>query len=151
MKNKLIINFSSKNYIFKKKDKKKLKDILKAVSFMKNENYKLSLFFVGRRKIKELNFKYRFKNKTTDILSFPFHFLYSKEIFLEEKVIDLGDIFICYPLSLIQAKGKNLSFQKEINFLFLHGLLHLLGYDHEKKKERKKMFDLKKEILNKLK
>jgi probable rRNA maturation factor len=63
---------------------------------------------------------------------------------------DLGDIFICYPVTIKQAKEKKISLEKEICFLFLHGLLHLLGYDHEKENDKKIMFSLQDKVLGQI-
>jgi probable rRNA maturation factor len=60
-------------------------------------------------------------------------------------------LFICYPVVVEQSQEKKCSLAKEICFLFLHGLLHLLGYDHEKTADRKKMFLLQDKVLDQLK
>ena len=74
---------------------------------------------------KSLNLQYLQKDYPTDVLSFPFN----------EELPDgfyIGDIFICYPIAEIQAKENNVSLQEELFRLMVHGILHLLGYDHEK-------------------
>jgi len=74
---------------------------------------------------KSLNLQYLKKDYPTDVLSFPFN----------EDLPDgfyIGDIFICYPIAEIQAKENNVSLQEELFRLMVHGILHLLGYDHEK-------------------
>ena len=117
----------------------------------KNNSYLVSLSLVGKRKSQQLNSQYRQVNKPTDVLAFPFYHFYKKELtFTEEIASDLGDLFICYPLVKKQAQDNQHSFEKEICFLFLHGLLHLLGYDHETKSEREKMFTQQDKILRKV-
>ena len=74
---------------------------------------------------KNLNLQYLEKDYPTDVLSFP----------LNEELPDgfyIGDIFICYPLAESQAKENNVSLPEELFRLMVHGILHLLGYDHEK-------------------
>ena len=101
----------------------------------KNKLYKkntliCSLLLSGAKEIKQLNKKFRKKNKSTDVLSFPF---YEKNQLnnriRREKEIYLGDIII--NLSQVKNKSNKIKFKKELNKLWIHGLLHLLGYDHK--------------------
>lgn len=82
----------------------------------------LSVAVVGRVSIQRLNRQYRKKNKPTDVLSF-----------------DHGEIIICYPVARRQAKEHKISVAKELALLFAHGLLHTLGFDHLKPKDKNKM------------
>ncbi len=118
----------------------------------------LSVNLVGESKIKELNKKYRRKNKVTDVLSFPM--LENFEFRVPARLAggsnfefqDLGDIFICLSFAKKQAKEENISIEKELARLTVHGFLHLLGYDHERsKKDEIEMFKLEHKILNRLK
>ena len=123
-----------------------LREILKIVS--NNNYYLVNLFIIGKRKSQQLNCQYRKIDKPTDVLAFPFYHFYKEEVkFAKDAPQDLGDIFICYPVANKQAQEKKYSLEKEIYFLFLHGLLHLLGYDHEETKERKIMFSLQDKIF----
>ena len=111
------------------------------------KNIEVSLSLAGESKIKELNNKYRNKNKVTDVLSFP--------MIQDTKYVthdtDLGDIFICLPFAKNQTKSENISIERKLAQLTVHGFLHLAGYDHEKSTgEAKKMFDLENRILKKL-
>lgn len=128
-----------------------------------NKNIEVSVNLVGEDKIKELNSKYRHKDKVTDVLSFPM----SKSSYLETRdkkqggskiivsgrlspVADLGDIFICLSIAKKEAKSENISIEKKLAQLTVHGFLHLTGHDHEKSdKDAKKMFDLEHKILAK--
>lgn len=108
------------------------------------KDLKLNLILVGKRKIKELNKTYRGINQATDVLSFENKF--SKEFLKIDRKWDknfLGEIFICLPVAKKQAKEKNHSLFQELTILFIHGILHLVGYDHErslkKAKEMKKI------------
>ena len=114
---------------------------------LSDKKVEISLNLVGEAKIRELNKKYRGKDKVTDVLSFP----------LEESrlgkydILPLGDIFICLPFAVKESKKQNISIEKELAWLTVHGFLHLLGYDHEKSADdKKKMSALENEILNRL-
>ena len=88
--------------------------------------------------IKKLNKKFLKKDKTTDILSFSS---------IEEN--SLGELVLCVEKIKQQAKEHELSFKGEISYLLLHGLLHLLGYHHEKGgTSAKKMYQIQDEIFN---
>ena len=99
--------------------------------------------FVNENEIREINKKYRKKDKITDVISFRFD---DNGMFNPIQ----GEMYICIEQAIRQANEYNHSFKREICFLFLHGLLHLLGYDHIKKDDEKIMFDLQEVILNKL-
>ena len=114
-------------------------------SFLKNNIY-CTLLLSGNKEIKNLNKKFRKKNKSTDVLSFPFQ---SKKelnnLLKKEKEIYLGDIII----NLNRIKKKDLeNFELEFNRLWIHGLVHLFGHDHKKKKDFLKMDRLEKKYLN---
>lgn len=106
-------------------------------SFLKKEiglNLKYSLSctvtMCGVGKIKSLNKIYRSKNKKTDVLSFPiFDLLMEKQL---SAPTELGDIFICFPVAKSQASSLEVTLENEIVHLFVHGFLHLLGFDHER-------------------
>jgi probable rRNA maturation factor len=113
----------------------------------KNKNWVLDLFLINEKESQKLNKQYRQKDYPTDVLAFPFYYLYQKEL---NNCDNLGDIFICYPVVQKQAKEYQHSFDYEFCFLFTHGMLHLLGYDHEVPKEKKTMFGLQDLILNEI-
>ena len=104
----------------------------------KNKKLKKSIYFTlllsGEKEIKNLNRKFRKKNKSTDVLSFPFYT--KKELrkkLISEKEIYLGDIII--NLNEIKNKKKLKNFKNELNNLWIHGLVHLFGHDHKKEKD----------------
>jgi len=121
---------------------------------MKVKHVGISLNLVEDGRIKELNKKYRRKNKVTDVLSFPMTDAPSKKLRVtsyELPVTDLGDIFICLPFAKKQAKSENVSIDRKLAQLTVHGFLHLAGYDHEvSRQEAGKMLNLENKILNKL-
>ena len=113
------------------------------------DKYVLSLIIVGPRAIKAINSDYRNIDKVTDVISFAL--LDSGDIMETDGQIELGDIFINRNRVLSQAKEYGHSIKREFVFLFIHGLLHLLGYDHMNSKDEKEMFDLQKKIIGDLK
>ena len=120
--------------------KKKLVKLNKLKLFKKkSKNH--TIFLTNNKKMRELNKKFKNKNKTTDVLSFPFHnkINYKKNIYL-------GDIAISYEI--INKRSKNSSFFLEFDKMWIHGYLHLLGHNHKKKKDFIKMKKLENLILN---
>ena len=115
---------------------------LNELRLFKNKSYNYTILLTNNKKMKELNKKFRKKNITTDVLSFP---LNNKERF--KKNIYLGDIAVNYEI--IKKRSKNSNFFLEFDKMWIHGYLHLLGYDHKKNKSFKKMKKLEDLILNK--
>jgi probable rRNA maturation factor len=113
----------------------------------KEKIFYCTLLLSGSKKIKELNKKFRKKNKITDILSFPFH---SKKNLTTEikktKKIYLGDIII--NLNRIKEKNSLKIFKHHFNKLWVHGLVHLFGYNHEKEKNFYAMQRVEKNFIN---
>ena len=99
-----------------------------------NKKVSLTILLSNNRKIKRLNKKFRKKNKPTDILSFP-----TKEKFNKKKQSYLGDIIISYEFMNEPKRLNNLEFKNNVIKIFIHGFLHLLGHDHTKLKNFKKM------------
>jgi len=112
------------NYI-----KKKLIKLSKLPSF-KKKNQEFSILLTNNKKMKSLNFKFRKKNKTTDVLSFPIKNIFKKNTYI-------GDIAISFEI--IKKRSKKSSFFLEFDKTWIHGYLHLIGYDHKKLNEYKKM------------
>jgi probable rRNA maturation factor len=96
--------------------------------------------------IKKYNQIYRQKPSATDVLSFSF---IEGSALPKISPIHLGQIIISYQKARQQAKAYGHSFNRELNFLFVHGLLHLLGYNHETEPDEKKMLALQDAILGK--
>lgn len=101
---------------------------------LKGENKKgdLSIALVCGRRMKGINKKYRKKDKATDVLSF-------------ENTIGLGEIIICLEAVKKSAKKFNLDYNKELARVLIHGILHILGYDHEKSKKQFQIMKKKEE------
>ena len=106
-------------------------------------DFEITLILVDDQKIQEINKTYRQKNYPTDVITFE----------NEDRETDfyLGDIFISLERCKVQAEKYNHSLKREFCFLFVHGLLHSLGYDHLTYQEEEEMFSLQKMILEGLK
>ena len=109
-------------------------------------DYELSVTFVRSRTIHTINRDYRGIDRPTDVISFAIRDDLDDDI--PEEIRDLGDIFINIDYARKQAKEYGHSYRREIAFLFTHGMLHCLGYDHMKKEDEKVMFALQDEILD---
>lgn len=128
--------------------KKIIQKALDEIGF-KEKNIELSINLVGEGRIKALNKKYRGKNRTTDVLSFPLEKRVSAKT-TADGIISLGDVFICLPIAKKSASKEGTSLSSELALLTIHGLLHLLGYDHETTRDEKAMFKLQEKILKRL-
>ncbi len=110
----------------------------------------LSVLLTGDAEMKALNKTYRKKDKTTDVLSFPL--LEGEKISSGlGKSLSLGDVVISLPQAQRQAARQGKKFGEELALLLVHGILHLLGYDHVTKAQEKRMFGLQNRILKKIK
>jgi probable rRNA maturation factor len=118
---------------------------------LKNPLYKrkiliCSLLLSNAAQVKTLNKKFRNKNKTTDVLSFPFYKKKElKQKIRKEKEIYIGDIII--NLSKIKNKKDKINFKIEFNKLWVHGLIHLFGYNHKKNSDHKIMSQVERKYL----
>jgi len=116
-------------------DTKFLQKVAQAAFAVLGIKEEVSLVFIGDAKMKELNKKYRGKNKTTDVLSFK----------------ELSEIFICLSVAKKQAKLLKTGLKSELTRLLTHGIVHLQGYDHAKSaREAERMFEVEEKILLKL-
>lgn len=111
----------------------------------KINNAMFSVIFVDRNTIHEINKEYRGIDRETDVISFAFE---DNGKLVYNNVRLLGEIYICIPKMIDQAKEYGHSEKRELSFLAVHGLLHLLGYDHMTKEDEKIMFGLQELILN---
>ncbi len=107
--------------------------------------YEISVTFVHSDEIHDINREYRNIDCPTDVISFAINDV-PELVDMEEK--DLGDLFINIDYAAKQAEEYGHSLMREMGFLFTHGLLHCLGYDHMTESEEKEMFGLQKEILD---
>ena len=109
-----------------------LKNLPKKYSF-KNKKIIVTVLLSNNLKIKQLNKTFRKKNKPTDILSFPIN----KKVY--NKIFYLGDIIISYEFMNKPKKINFIEFKEKVTKIFIHGFLHLMGYNHRKNKDFEKM------------
>ncbi len=110
------------------------------------KKYELSILFVSDTQIQKLNRTYRGKNKPTDVLSFSLNMLQGQEG-LKWPLAALGDIVVSVDTAKRNAQKFGKTFEEELQFLLIHGFLHLLGYDHEKSKKEEKRMQYQEKIL----
>jgi probable rRNA maturation factor len=114
--------------------------------------YELSLVFTDSEKVRQLNRDYRGVDEPTDVLAF--YMLPQKEAddsfaLPPDGVARLGEVIISYPQAVEQSKEQGHSPERELALLIIHGILHLLGYDHEEPEEEAKMRAKERELLEK--
>ncbi|MDU7033443.1 MAG: rRNA maturation RNase YbeY [Finegoldia magna] len=111
---------------------------------LNDDNYEISLSFVSEAEIRKLNRDYRDKDSVTDVLSFPLDDDFAIQTNL------LGDIIICCKRAIEQAKEYNHSIKREIVYLVVHSMFHLLGYDHIDESDRIIMRNKEKSALKEI-
>ena len=145
------IQFSTylEEYSYLEKDYQELLDFVFKHLALKADPL-LSVSIIDNETINEINKEYRKIDRETDVISFAFlDDEPDREKILKKKgIVDLGEIYISLPKAVEQAKEYSHSLKRELSFLFVHGLLHLLGYDHMEKSDEEKMFALQEEILS---
>lgn len=116
------------------------------------ENCEVSIILTDDARIRELNREYRGIDRPTDVLSFALHESDEPEIVFdgEDQIDALGDIIVSVERARAQAIEYGHSFRREIIFLIVHGMLHLLGYDHIEEADRLEMEAEQKFIMNEL-
>ena len=117
--------------------KKRLQILSKIYSF-KYKNQEFTIFLTNNKKMKNLNNKFRKKNKTTDVLSFPLKYIFKNNLYLGDIAINFG---------IINKRSIKSNFVKEFDKMWVHGYCHLIGYDHKKLKDFHKMNQKEKLIL----
>ncbi len=142
--NKIWINKEVKDRDITKKFVKGItEEILKKLDL---DGVEVSITLTDNESIRELNKNWRGKDKATDVLSFPIN---EKPLGYKYKV--LGDVVISIPYTKKQAEKIGFSYKEEVLRLLIHGILHLLGYDHEKSEEEAKiMFSIQDKIFEDL-
>jgi probable rRNA maturation factor len=105
----------------------------------------LSVVFVSNKEIKKINKEWRGKDSATDVISFPLYSDQSPSI--ANMPFELGEIFISLEKASEQATNLGHSLEREIAFLFVHGFLHVLGFDHQTKPQERDMFGRQQVVL----
>ena len=120
------------------------KQVFEELNQFQEKDYEISILLSNNKYIKELNSNYRFKNKATNVLSFPM---------IDSKSLDheniLGDIVISINKILSESKEQDIEVNKYLSKITVHGILHLLGYDHVTDDDYITMNHLEEKIINK--
>lgn len=115
---------------------------------LEEERVSISVTFVDKAEIRELNRLYRQKDAITDVLSFPQY--ESRDLLPPAGPLLLGDVVICTEQALLQAEEFGHSPERELVYLFVHSLLHLIGCDHEEPDRKRTMREKEERIMNRL-
>ena len=124
---------------------KKLKKVSKIIKFLKSKNITFTILLTDSLNMKKLNKKFRNCNKPTDVLSFPF-FSSNELKSIKQKKFYIGDIATSYEI--INYRSKKDNFLLNFDKAWIHGLLHLVGYDHIRNQDYYKMNKIEKRVLN---
>jgi probable rRNA maturation factor len=138
------VSVSTRNLSGKVSVRKIKKTALKILRLLDQNLTELSIALVEDREIQRLNCRYRHENEPTDVLSFA-----SGEV-LPGGVLLLGDVVISLEKAGRQARAARWTLEKEVETLLIHGILHLVGYDHERREEARVMRALEKKIASSL-
>ncbi len=134
------------NEEYKYKDYDYLIDVLKlGLKRLNIDNATFEITFCDNDFIQKINREYRHIDRVTDVISFAFE---DNGKIMYNKIRLLGEIYISIPKMQEQAKAYGHSEKRELSFLAVHGMLHLLGYDHIQKEDEEVMFNLQELILN---
>lgn len=118
-----------------------------SLNYLKLDNVVFNVIIINNDEIHEINRKYRGVDRATDVISFALEDDKTFEV-VETNMRILGDIYISIDKAREQAENYGHSLKRELSFLAVHGLLHLLGYDHMNEEEEKEMFKLQELILD---
>lgn len=127
------------NLFLEVKEEFEFEDLIKKIAKLFKDKKSLSLIIVNDKQMRDINFQYRDLDKTTDVLSFP-----------DTEEDYLGDIFISLDKVKLQAVEYEHSEMEEFARLLIHGILHLMGYDHIKDEDHEVMVKKEEELLKKL-
>lgn len=138
--------YNTTEYDLNEEIKHMKKNLKKCLKIEKVKNARFNVILTDNKEIKEINAKYRNINKETDVISFALEDEKEENTFLNKRI--LGDIYISVDKAKSQSKEYRHSLIRELSFLSVHGLLHLLGYDHIEKEDEKIMFEKQELILD---
>lgn len=142
------MNYEITNLTEKQIDTKLIENVIEETSnYLNVEESLVSIVLTDNKRIHEINKVYRNVDAPTDVISFAFQ---DEPLNPSSDLTNLGEIYISLEKASSQALEYNHSFERELSFLTVHGLLHLLGYDHMNETDEKEMFDLQDKILKNL-
>jgi len=132
-------------------DESRLSSLAEQVLLAQNvsSNVELGIVITTQERVQELNRSYRGQDKPTDVLAFYMTSVAGESFVAPpDGILHLGEVIISYPQAVIQAKEQGHSIKRELAILIIHGVLHLLDYDHEKPEQKRQMRAREKKILN---
>tara|TARA_B000000609_G_C24109076_1_gene312873 strand:- start:257 stop:715 length:459 start_codon:yes stop_codon:yes gene_type:complete len=129
---------------FQKYISKTVNETIKAIDIKNSKNFSVTFLLTSNKTIKELNFKYRKKNNPTNVLSFPMQSSYMNKFIL-------GDIVMANQTLIKEAEEQRVTKYDHLCKMTIHGMLHLLGYDHKTEKQFKQMNKYENLIYNTIK
>jgi len=139
-----IINNEIIKYLYK------ATDIILDLNNIPNENIEISLTLADEEEIKRINKEFRGIDKITDVLSFPQFDNYEYIIDEISDIIAIGDVVICNSIAKSQALEYGHSYEREFVYLFVHSILHLLGYDHMNEDDKEIMRSKEELVMSKM-
>lgn len=150
----MIINFEGVGHRYRKLIKTLYEKALELTN-NRADNVWVTVSFVNRKRIKELNNQYRQVDRQTDVLSFPMlDIVYPQTLsdfkgeYSPDGMLYIGDVVICSKVAKWQAKLYGHSMKREVGFLALHGFLHILGFDHIESEDEKVMMEMSNRVLD---
>jgi probable rRNA maturation factor len=150
----VVVEFAVEDGIDAAWDEPRIAALVRAIvdrQFSSGGNYAISLHLVGQETIRHLNTEHRGIDAHTDVLSFPLHDPNGMRFVLPpDQPANLGDVVVSYPTALAQASDFGHSVDREIGYLVAHGVLHVLGFDHEEVEDRRRMRHREEEALRPL-
>jgi probable rRNA maturation factor len=127
---------------------KSIKKILLSIFSSHKTHFEISILLTGSKNMKDLNKKFRKINKDTDVLSFPAEEKdFFEKNFKSKKKVYLGDLALSYQYIKVITKKHKINFDYYLKKMLVHGVLHLIGYEHNSLKKYKKMTLLEKKII----
>ena len=152
--NTIDVEFSVENGLAGKWDEARIRTLVRAIvsrELPEAQHAVISLHLVGDDTIRALNREHRGKDAHTDVLSFPLHDPNGMRFVLPpDQPAHLGDVVVSLPRAAEQAHDFGHSLDREIGYLVAHGVLHVLGYDHEEEADRRRMRQKEEEALRPL-
>ena len=113
-----------------------------------DDSVEVSVSFIAKDEIREINLQYRDKDSITDVLSFPQY--ESQEEMLAEEYLCIGDVIICPERAAEQAEEYGHSYEREMVYLMVHSMFHLLGYDHMTEEDKKEMREKEEAVMEEM-
>jgi probable rRNA maturation factor len=137
------VEFSVESGLNARWDEPRIGELVRSIArneFPRGGEYAISLHLVSEDTIRTLNAEHRDTDAHTDVLSFPLHDPSGMRFVLPpNQPVNLGDVIVSYPTAVSQAEDFGHSVDREIAYLVAHGVLHVLGYDHEDESDRRRM------------